>query len=100
MSGDERRAFERFDTSLPARVTLPSGAEIECRVENIGELGVYLSTAELDGAIEDGDRLTVFVERDGKTIERTGEVLRHDQEFTGGEIRRSFAVRFDKPIEI
>ena len=100
MSGDERRAVERLDTQLPARATLPSGAEIECRVENIGELGVYLSTADLDGVIEVGDTVTVNIVRDGTKIDRSGQVLRHDQEFTSGEIRRSFAVRFDEPIEV
>ena len=100
MSGDERRAYERFDAALPARATLPSGAEVECRVENIGELGVYLSTADLDGVIEVGDTVRVSVVRDGVTIERDGQVLRHDQEFTSGEIRRSFAIRFDEPIEV
>jgi hypothetical protein len=100
MSGDDRRAFERFDAQHPARATLPSGAELECRVENIGELGVYLSTADLDGVIEVGDVVTVALERNGVTLERKGEVLRHDQEFTSGEIRRSFAVRFAEPIEL
>ena len=100
MSGAERRAFERFETQLPARVTLPSGTELECQVENIGELGVYLSTADLDGVIEVGDTVTVRITREGSKIERGGQVLRHDQEFTSGEIRRAFAVRFDEPIDV
>jgi len=106
MSGDERRAFQRFDAGTPARVVLRSGTEIVCRVENAGALGIFLSTAELDGVIEVGDRLTVSFEhsmsseKSAAAIKRTGEVLRHEQEFTGGEIRRAFAIRFDEPIEV
>lgn len=100
MTGDERRAFERHAVQATARVTLPSGTELECRVENLGELGVYLSTSELDGVIEVGDQVRVVVSRDSGTVERSGEVLRHDQEFAGGEIRRAFAVRFDASIDV
>jgi len=100
MSGDERRAFQRFDAGIPARVVLRSGTGIECRIENVGELGAYVSTADLDGVIEVGDRVAVSFVRAGTDIEREGEVLRHDQEFTGGEIRRSFAIRFDEPIQV
>ena len=97
MTGDERRAFERIDARLPARVTLGSGKEFDARIENVGELGLYLSTGELDGTIEVGVKVTVAFDHAGKRIERTGEVLRHEQEFTGGEIRRALAIRFDEP---
>jgi len=98
MTGDDRRAFERIDARLPARVILSSGKELEGRVENVGELGVYLSTTELDGVIEVGDKVTVSYDHAGNRVERTGEVLRHDQEFSGGEIRRAIAVRFDDSV--
>ena len=94
MSGDERRAHERVSVTIEARLRLASGKELTGRIENIGDLGAYVSTADLDGSIEVGDSVTVIFDKDGETVERTGEVLRHDQEFTGGEIRRAVAVRF------
>ncbi|MHC4953975.1 MAG: PilZ domain-containing protein [Planctomycetota bacterium] len=97
MSSEERRAHERTAADLTAEVRLGSGTVLAARIENMGELGVYISTADLDGVIEVGDQVTIAFERDGQSVERTGEVLRHDQEFTGGEIRRAFAVRFVNP---
>ena len=34
---------------------LASGKELPARIENIGEFGAYVSTAELDGSIDVGD---------------------------------------------
>jgi len=99
MSGEERRAHERESVTIEARLRLACGKELPARIENIGEFGAYVSTAELDGSIEVGDIVQLFHDSaDGAEsgeAERSGEVLRHDQEFTGGEIRRAVAIRFE-----
>ena len=94
MSGEERRAHERESVTIEARLRLASGKELPARIENIGEFGAYVSTAELDGSIEVGDIVQLLHDSADGEVERSGEVLRHDQEFTGGEIRRAVAIRF------
>ena len=80
MADEERRANERVAADITAQVRLGSGTVLDARIENMGELGVYISTADLEGVIEVGDRVTIAFERGGDTVEKVGEVLRHDQE--------------------
>ena len=94
MSDEDRRAHVRISVIIEAKLHLASGGELPARIENIGEFGAYVSTDKLDGLIEVGDKVTLSYEQNGKRFDRPGEVLRHDQEFTGGEIRRAVAIRF------
>ena len=101
MSSDERRAHERAVTQLPVRIENADGAVLEGVIENIGEYGVFVSTADLESSLESGARVTLRFELPGGgEVERSGEVLRLDQEFSGGDIRRSFAVKFDEAIDV
>ena len=101
MLPDERRAHERAATSLPVEITVASGTVIEGTIENIGQFGVFISTADLETVLDSGAPVKLrFTLPDGEQIEREGDVLRLDQEFTAGDIRRSFAVRFDDAIEV
>lgn len=101
MGSDERRAHERAVSDLPVEIRGADGVTIEGVIENIGEYGVFVSTADLESPLEVGARVTLrFRPSNGEEVERAGEVLRLDQEFAGGDIRRSFAVRFDTPIDV
>ena len=101
MGSDERRAHERAAARLPVAIVNAAGAVVDGVIENIGEYGVFVSTADLESHLESGSRVTLrFRLPSGEDVERTGEVLRLDQEFSGGDIRRSFAVRFDEAIDV
>ncbi|MHC4940224.1 MAG: PilZ domain-containing protein [Planctomycetota bacterium] len=100
MVPDERRAHERAATSLPVEIETGSGT-IEGTIENIGQFGVFVSTADLETVLDGGARVTLrFTLESGEAVVREGEVLRLDQEFAAGDIRRSFAVKFDDAIEV
>jgi hypothetical protein len=100
MSSDERRAHERAVTQLPVEIENSAGRVLEGVIENIGEYGVFVSTGDLESSLESGARVILrFQLPSGEAVERAGEVLRLDQEFSGGDIRRSFAVKFDEAID-
>jgi len=100
MGGEEKRSHPRTDVDLPAQVTTPSGASVSCQVENLGRLGALLSTPEFEGALAVGDRVRVVIDRGAAgSVEARGKVLRVDQEFFAGDIRRSMAVRFDEELD-
>ena len=101
MAADERRRHERAASNLPVRIEAATGSSLEGTIENIGEYGVFVTTADLETVLESGSRVTLrFTLPGGAEIEREGEVLRLDQEFAAGDIRRAFAVRFDEAIEV
>jgi hypothetical protein len=85
---------------LPVQVRSASGGEFDGKVENLGALGALVSTPDLEVAIVVGDQVTLVIEMpDRGPIEAVGEVLRLEQEFTGHDIRRSFAVRFEEEVQ-
>ena len=96
---EEQRAHERVVVRYPVKVRIGE-REIAGTVENLGVLGALVSTIELDPPLDVGHRisLTIAVSEKGP-VETQGEILRVDQEFADGEIRRTFAVRFDHGIE-
>ena len=98
MAADERRAHERRPTDLQVRVELSGDRAFDGRAENIGEYGVFISTLDLEASLQAGDAVTLHFEYEGNPTVRTGSVVRLDQEFAAGEIRRSFAVKFDEPL--
>jgi hypothetical protein len=99
MAGDEKRAHERAIVRYPVQIRV-DGQEIAGTVENLGALGALITTVELEPQLEVGQRvgLTIAVSGGG-SVDAAGEVLRVDQEFAGGEIRRTFAIRFDTAVE-
>ena len=100
MAGREQRAHERTHVRYPVRVRI-GDREIAGTVENLGVLGALVSTIELEPSLDVGHRISLEIAVSGEgPIEADGEVLRVDQEFASGEIRRTFAVRFDDEIVI
>jgi len=101
MAHDERRAHERTAANIPVTIETPGGGTMEGTIENMGQFGIFVSTTDLETALGTGARVTArFTVAGGESVERAGEVLRLDQEFAGGDIRRSFAVRFDEAIDV
>lgn len=103
MSSREKRAHERFPVQYPVTVRCPSGDNIAGTVDNIGALGALISTLDLESTVEVGDQVELTIDMPGLNgapgpVLVTGEVLRLEQEFYGGEIRRAFAIRFDFPV--
>ena len=98
MASDERRAHERKRADISVHVTLTDDATFEGRIENIGEYGVFFTSTNLDSSIEAGDKLALRFQYKGTDFERDGSVVRIDQEFSAGEVRRSIAIRFDIAI--
>ncbi|MCZ6573816.1 MAG: PilZ domain-containing protein [Planctomycetota bacterium] len=99
MGREERRAFERARVAYTARVRR-GDEQLEATVENLGGLGALLATADLEVPLEPGDAIVLNIalpDRDPVDVE--GEILRVEQELTGGEVRRAFAVRFLSPID-
>jgi hypothetical protein len=73
----------------PAAITLHRFPRVEVRV------------ITSDGSIPQGVvGLTLTITTGDGTIEVAGEVLRLQQEFTAGDIRRAFAVRFARTITL
>ncbi len=103
MGSQERRAHDRVPVRLPVRLRAEGGEEFDGVVENLGSLGALVSTLDLDTTLDVGDRLALEITRDeaegGGNLAAAGVVVRVEQEFTGAEIRRSFAVRFDHAVE-
>jgi len=95
---DEKRANPRVDVQYPVRVTTSRNREFDGTVANLGGLGALVSTPDLEAGIEVGDRVKLAIEMPSGTVEVEGELLRLDQEFTGGDITRTFAVLFDEPL--
>jgi hypothetical protein len=95
MAGQEQRAHERAAVAFPVRIRTAAGGEFSGKVENLGALGALVTTPDLEATIVVGDEVTLLIEvPDRGRVEAAGEVLRLEQEFTGTDIRRSFAVRF------
>jgi hypothetical protein len=95
---DEKRASERRSVRYAVRIRLADGRRIDGCVENLGVLGAFVSTGDLEAHLEIGDHVVLEIEMGEaeKPVEAQGEVLRLEQEFAAGDIRRSFAVRFNQ----
>jgi hypothetical protein len=98
--GDERRGHRRVDVHLPVTVRVSGGRLLEGVVENLGVLGALVSTPDLEAPLDFGDEVSLTITTGDGTIEVAGEVLRLQQEFTAGDIRRAFAVRFARTITL
>ncbi|MFQ5844066.1 MAG: PilZ domain-containing protein [Planctomycetota bacterium] len=100
MAGEEeRRAYERARVQYQARARCDDGRELLATVENLGGLGALLATADLDVALEPGESVALEIEiPDRGPVAVRGEILRVEQELTGGEVRRAIAVRFLQPL--
>ncbi len=97
----EKRQHERVVARHPVQIRVGDAATISGTVENLGALGALISTIELEPPLDVGSELDLAIVVSGKgAIEVSGQILRVDQEFVGGEVRRAFAVRFDQAIEI
>ena len=99
MSGSEKRAHVRERVRYDARVEVAGGGSFEGVVENLGALGALVATAEIEVPLEPGDRVILHVFRADGDLGVSGEILRIDQELSGGEIRRALAVKFDTPLD-
>lgn len=99
MAGQEQRAHQRAAVAFPVLIRTAGGTEFTGKVENLGALGALVTTPDLEVVIVVGDEVTLVIEVPERgPVEAVGEVLRLEQEFTGTDIRRSFAVRFDEEV--
>ena len=98
--GQDKRAHERAVTDLAVTVRGSGGAVLKGTVENLGSLGALVSTLDLEAALDVGDKVTLVLQARGRTVEAEGEILRLEQEFAAGDIRRAFAVRFTEPVDL
>ncbi len=100
MSEAEKRAHDRLRVRYFVRIETDDGGALEGVVENLGALGVLVTTPEIELPLEAGTRVKLSITlSDESLVEVKGEILRVDQELADGDIRRALAVRFDEPIE-
>ena len=93
------RRYPRKTTRIEARVVLDR-VELDGRIENIGEGGVFFVTDTLEGVVTEGDRAEIRFTPEGSDRETRvrGEVLRVERDFHEGEILRTLAIRFERPL--
>lgn len=96
MTAEEKRSHERAVVRHKVTVQPSGGGDFEGFVENLGALGALVTTTELEAPLEIGQRVTLRFDGEGGRRSIAGRILRLEQEFAGGEIRRAFAVRFDE----
>ncbi len=100
MSEAEKRAHDRLRVRYSVRIEIDDDGAIEGTVENLGALGVLVTTPEIEVPLEAGNRVSLSITlADNSLVVAKGEILRIDQELADGEIRRALAVRFDQPID-
>ena len=100
MSEAEKRAHDRLRVRYFVRIEMDDGAAFEGVVENLGALGVLVTTPEIEVPLEPGTRVKLSITlSDDTLLEVKGAILRIDQELAEGEIRRALAVRFDEALE-
>lgn len=100
MAGQEQRAHQRSAVAYPVLVRTTGGTEFSGKVENLGALGALVTTPDLEVVIVVGDEVELVIDvPDRDPVEAVGEVLRLEQEFTGTDISRSFAVRFTEEVQ-
>jgi hypothetical protein len=97
MESPEKRAHKRTPVALPVRVRAGE-AEMDGTIDNLGALGALISTANLEALLEVGGAVQLSIETADGRVDVDGVILRIDQEFTGGDIRRTIAVRFGREI--
>ena len=101
MSEAEKRAHDRLRVRYSVRIEIDDDGAIEGTVENLGALGVLVTTPEIEVPLEPGSRVKLSITLSDDTLpEVKGAILRIDQELAEGEIRRALAVRFDEALEI
>ncbi len=100
MAGPERRQQRRERVDYPVRIRLGSGEEFDGVIDNLGANGALVATPHLEAALEVGAQLTLAIDTGNGVVQSEGEVLRIEQEFTEGDIRLSFAVRFARPLKM
>jgi hypothetical protein len=100
MAEPERRSHKRARVDYPVRVRAASGEEFDGTVDNLGELGALVATRNLEVTFDVGDVLTLRIDTGKGTVEAEGQVLRIEQEFAEGDVGRSFAVRFSRPLKL
>jgi hypothetical protein len=97
MATDDRRAHGRSEVRYACRIRTPDGRVLDGCVENLGVLGALVSTADLEAALDVSDHVILGVEvPEHGAVEVEGEILRLEQEFAEGDIRRYFAIRFNQ----
>lgn len=100
MAGPERRSHGRERVDFPVRIRIASGEEFDGVVDNLGDLGALVATANLEAALDVGATVTLRIDTGKGVVVAEGEVLRIEQEFAEGDIRLSFAVRFARPLKL
>ena len=97
--GQEQRAYPRVVVGYGVSIETPGGIRFEGTVENLGGLGALVSTPDLEAVLDVGDEVSMTISTADKgDVAVSGQVLRLEQEFTGGDIRRTFAVKFDREL--
>lgn len=97
--GSEKRRYERKSVHYAVRVELEGGATVAGAIENLGALGVLVSTTDFETALSEGARAEVVIEAPSE-IRAAATIVRVEPEFAAGELRRALALRFDEPIDL
>ena len=99
MPASNQRRHSRRPTELSAELAFDWGT-LEGVIENVGEGGAFFVTDTLEGTVVVGDRLELeFHDREfGGETRFPGAVLRVDRYFHEGELYRSLAIRFERPL--
>jgi len=100
MAGPERRSQRRERVDYPVRIRALEGDEFEGTVDNLGTNGALIVTPHLEAALDVGSTVHLEIDMGDGAVSVDGEVLRIEQEFSEGDIRLSFAVKFTQPIEL
>ncbi|HEX5139151.1 MAG TPA: PilZ domain-containing protein [Planctomycetota bacterium] len=99
MAGPERRSQRRERVGYPVRVRA-DGEEFDGVVDNLGTNGALIVTSHLEAALDVGSTVHLEIDMGNGPVIADGEVLRIEQEFSEGDIRLSFAVKFAQPIAL
>lgn len=100
MAGPERRSQRRERVDYPVRIRGADGEEFDGVVDNLGTNGALIVTSHLEAALDVGSAVHLEIGMESGPVSVDGDVLRIEQEFSEGDIRLAFAVRFAQPIAL
>lgn len=93
-----RRAWSRLDVDLGARLRLASEKIVDGRLENLGRGGAFFVTDNLETSILAADPVELIVVHASVETRIRGTVLRLETFFSGTDVLRTLAIRFDEPL--
>ncbi len=93
-----RREWSRHPVDMQARLRLASEKIVAGRLENIGRGGAFFVTDNLETSIVAADPVDLLIVLGDDESTVRGTVLRAETFFSGTEVLRSLAIRFETPL--